>query len=195
MILYGAGGHASVVYESMKAASVALSAVFDDNESVEQFAGLPVFHQYTDDVKANDTLLIAIGSNNSRHQLATKIAHRFGKLIDPRSIISLTATMGSGSMVLAGAIVQADCRLGMHVIVNSGAVIEHDTEVGDFCHFAPGSVVCGGAKIGKGVLIGANATLLPGVEIGAWSKVAAGAVVLKSVPPGETVVGNPAHSI
>ena len=44
-----------------------------------------------------------------------------------------------------------------------------------------------------GVRIGANATILPGVILGAGCLIGAGAVVTKSVPTGETWLGNPAR--
>jgi len=47
----------------------------------------------------------------------------------------------------------------------------------------------------KGASIGANATILPGITIGEGSIVGAGAVVIKDVPPGVTVVGNPARPV
>lgn len=47
----------------------------------------------------------------------------------------------------------------------------------------------------KGASIGANATILPGLTIGEGAMVGAGAVVTKDVPPGVTVVGNPARQI
>lgn len=47
----------------------------------------------------------------------------------------------------------------------------------------------------KGASIGANATILPGITIGEGSMVGAGAVVIKDVPPGVTVVGNPARPV
>ena len=49
--------------------------------------------------------------------------------------------------------------------------------------------------IKDGASIGANATLLPGITIGERAMIGAGAVVLKSVGPGEVVVGNPARVI
>ena len=47
----------------------------------------------------------------------------------------------------------------------------------------------------KGATIGANATILPGLIIGEGAMVGAGAVVTKDVPPGCTVVGNPARVV
>lgn len=47
----------------------------------------------------------------------------------------------------------------------------------------------------KGASIGANATILPGLTIGEGAMVGAGAVVTKDVPPGVTVVGNPARIV
>lgn len=47
----------------------------------------------------------------------------------------------------------------------------------------------------RGCSIGANATILPGLRIGAGAMVGAGAVVTRDVPPGATVVGNPAKAL
>lgn len=43
--------------------------------------------------------------------------------------------------------------------------------------------------------IGSGATILPGITIGKGALIAAGAVVTKNVPPGATVVGNPARIV
>lgn len=47
--------------------------------------------------------------------------------------------------------------------------------------------------IGRNVWIGAGAIILPGVTIGDDALVGAGSVVTRDVPPGATVVGNPAR--
>ena len=47
----------------------------------------------------------------------------------------------------------------------------------------------------KGASIGANATILPGITIGEGAMIGAGSVVTRDVPPGSTVVGNPARIV
>jgi UDP-2-acetamido-3-amino-2,3-dideoxy-glucuronate N-acetyltransferase len=47
----------------------------------------------------------------------------------------------------------------------------------------------------RGASIGSGATILGGVTIGEHAVVGAGAVVTKDVPPGATVVGNPAREL
>jgi maltose O-acetyltransferase len=48
-------------------------------------------------------------------------------------------------------------------------------------------------RIGKNVWIGAGALIMPGVTIGDNALVGAGSVVTRDVPPGITVMGNPAR--
>jgi maltose O-acetyltransferase len=48
-------------------------------------------------------------------------------------------------------------------------------------------------SIGSNVWLGAGAIVLPGVSVGDDSVIGAGSVVTRDVPPGATVVGNPAR--
>ncbi len=64
-------------------------------------------------------------------------------------------------------------------------VIAHDTQ----------RAVVGTVVIRRRAFIGAGAIILPGVEIGEDAVIGAGAIVTKSVPPGVTVVGNPARPL
>jgi maltose O-acetyltransferase len=49
--------------------------------------------------------------------------------------------------------------------------------------------------IGANVWIGGGAILLGGISIGDGAIVGAGAVVTREVPPGTTVIGNPARAV
>jgi len=195
MILYGAGGHAKVIYDRLQVAGVDVRCLFDDDPDVKLFMNHEVVHFYNPSLHHYEPLIIAIGSNVVRRDLSGKIDHDFGIFIDSAAVVSKSSKIGAGSMVLPNAVIQTGGIIGNHCIINTGAIIEHDARVHDFVHIGPGAVVCGEATVGNGVFIGANATILPGVKIGDWAVVGAGTVVTKNVPGCTTVAGNPAKKM
>jgi len=94
---------------------------------------------------------------------------------------------------MAGAVVQAGCRIGENVIVNTRASIDHDCDIEAHAHVAPGAVLSGCVHVGERAHIGAGATVIQGLTIGAGAIVGAGAVVVDGIPDGVTVVGVPAR--
>jgi acetyltransferase-like isoleucine patch superfamily enzyme len=60
---------------------------------------------------------------------------------------------------------------------------------------APGAKINGNVTIGNNVYIGSGAIIRQGCQIGEGAIVGMGAVVLQDVPPGVTVVGNPARPL
>ena len=78
--------------------------------------------------------------------------------------------------------------------------IAHDCVVGDFVTLAPGVQCNGNVVIEDHAYIGAGAVIKQGqpgkpLVIGSGAMVGMGAVVTKSIPPGITVVGNPARPL
>lgn len=122
------------------------------------------------------------------------------------------------AVVLEGAVIGRDCNLNAHTLVEGGArigdrvtlkcgvyvwdgiILEDDVFCGPNATFTndkrPRSRQRPAAfettRVGKGAAIGAGAVILPGITIGEGAVIGAGAVVTKDVPPGQTVVGNPA---
>ena len=95
--------------------------------------------------------------------------------------------------------------LGRRVFVDHGmgVVIGETAEVGDDVAMYHG-VTLGGddprpvkrhPTVGDRVTLGANSTLVGDITIGDDASVGAGAVVVDDVPPGATVVGNPAEVV
>jgi sugar O-acyltransferase (sialic acid O-acetyltransferase NeuD family) len=193
--LYGAGGHGKVVLEAMRQSKINCDGFIDDDKTINEWDGLPVFNidilQNMNNQNIN--LHLAIGNCNLRESASRKLnKFSFISIIHPSAIVSGSAKIDHGNFLAAGIVLGPDTKVGKHCIINHLAVVDHDCIIGDFCHIAPHAILGGGVKIGNGVLIGAGATILPSIIIGDNAIIGAGAVVTKNIQAGMSVVGNPA---
>ncbi len=193
--IYGAGGHAKVVWDAMKKSNLLCEGFIDDHR-LGQWIDLPIFKSSSlNDIKGIE-LHIAIGNCKIREEIAKKFQSlNFFSIYHPDAIISLRSKIEVGTFLAAGSIIGPDAKVGKHSIINHHAVIDHDCSVGDFCHIAPHVSLGGGVKVGHGVLIGAGSIVLPGLTIADYSIVGAGSIVTNDVASCATVLGNPARAI
>lgn len=187
MFLYGAGGHAKVIMDILRAEGKCIEALIDDNKELKEVMGVKVVNGELDNISP---LIISIGNNRTRKLIAEKVKAEFGMAIHPSAIISDSAVIEAGTVVMQGAIVQACAHIGKHCIINTGASVDHECIIEDFVHISPHSTLCGNVHVGEGAWIGAGTTIIPGVKIGKWSVVGAGSVVTKDIPDGVLAVGN-----
>lgn len=186
MFLYGASGHAKVIIDILNANGIKIEGLVDDNPEITDLLGYPVFHQYAD----HSPLIISIGNNSIRKMIAEKISADFATAIHPTAVISPAATVGDGSVVMQGAIVQSCAKIGKHCIINTGASVDHECIIEDYVHVSPHATLCGNVHVGEGSWIAAGSVVLPGIKIGKWSVIGAGSVVSKNIPDGVLAVGN-----
>lgn len=197
VVVIGGGGHAKVVVATLQAMGYYVCAVYDDDERKwnTDILGVPVAGP-TELVMSSGVCaaVIAIGNNAIRRQVAERLesACKWITAVHPRAYVHPSATLGEGTVVLAGAIIQPEAVVGEHCIINTGATIDHDCIIGAFSHVAPGAHLAGGVRVGMGALIGVGSAIIPGISVGSWSVVGAGSVVVKDVPDKSTVVGVPA---
>ena len=119
----------------------------------------------------------------------------FVTAIDPSVVRDRTARVGTGAIVAAQCVLNPNSALGDNCFLCVATTVDHDTVLGDHVYCSPGVNLAGAVTVEEGAFLGTNAAVLPGVRIGAWAIVGAGAVVRDDVPPGCTVVGNPARTI
>ncbi|SHH38411.1 hypothetical protein [Desulfosporosinus lacus] len=152
LIIIGMGGHSKVVTDIAILNGYKVLGYLDDNEPVgegrELYLGkietLPRW------VRDGVGFVIAIGNNLVRKAIVEKykgLNLDYVKLVHPVAIIGSKVEILGGSVVMPGAIINADARIGEHVIVNTAAAVDHDCVVGDFVHIAQGAVLAGGVKV------------------------------------------------
>ena len=195
LVVIGAGGHAKVVIDCAERVGQKIHGVVDDRVGTTVF-DYPYLGSL-DNLALNSDwqFVIAIGSNVVRARIANSLEDRvtWAQLIDPQASVSKRASIQAGSVVFAGAVVQADAKVGKHVILNTGCRVDHDVEIGNHCHIAPGAILTGGVVLEEGVFVGAGAVILPGVRVGAWSTLGAGSVATKDLSSEQVFMGSPAR--
>lgn len=114
--------------------------------------------------------VVAVGDNATRKRLVAEHPNElWALLVHPFTYVSKSASFGEGTVIMAGAIVQARAKIGRHCIINTGATVDHDCVVGDYTHIAPGAHLCGGVIVGEGALVGVGVGIEPRAHVPAWS--------------------------
>ena len=118
--------------------------------------------------------VIAVGDNAIRKRLAEEHEDlQFIALVHPRAYVAGPNRIGDGTVVMAGAVIQAGAVIGKHCIINTGATVDHDCVIGDYVHIAPGAHLCGHVEVGEGALVGVGVGIAPMCKIPAWTLVKA----------------------
>ncbi|WP_343672651.1 acetyltransferase [Chitinophaga sp.] len=189
--LYGASGHAKVILEILEQQGNKVAGLFDDNQALHSLWEYEV-NRYAPEWNSKITgMLIALGNNRARRQIAEQLNVPFIKGIHPAATVSGRAVLGNGTVVMAGVTINADAVIGRHCIINTNASVDHDCILEDYVDISPNVALCGGITIGEGTHIGAGAVVKPGIMIGRWATIGAGTVVIRDVPDSAVIVGNP----
>lgn len=194
--LYGASGHAKVIYDILlKSKSGIVKGFIDDNLNQKMFCHLPLYKPSDIDL-SHKNLIISIGNNKTRKKITKLFDNsKFLKAIHPSSVISENVNIGEGTVIMANAIINFDVSIGKHCILNTSCSIDHDCVIDDFVHISPNASLAGDVKVGKGTHIGIGACVIQGITIGKNVTIGAGSVIIRDVPDNVIVVGNPGKMI
>lgn len=201
--IFGAGGHAKVVLESLlRAYPEAEPVLLDDAADApgRRLLGHAVSggRDWLLAHRPGARVIPAIGDNRARAELLAWLEENGfmpAALVDPTAVVSPSARVGAGAYVAPNATVNAEAEIGAGAIVNTAASVDHDAVLGRTVHIGPGARLCGGVVVGARTLIGTGACVIPGVRIGADAVVGAGSVVVRDLADGARVAGNPARPI
>lgn len=121
---------------------------------------------------------------NDRWLRFPHIAHvRIGRNVE----IGSNCTIDRGSL--------DDTVLEDGVKLDNGVHVGHSAYIGKHSLLTAHCVIGGSAVIGEKVWVGLGAQIRNHVHVGSGAVIGMGAIVVKDVPPGATVVGNPARPL
>ena len=197
LIIVGAGGHGKVIADSAIKNGYTDIGFVDDNATGECM-GFSVTGTCADIEKLNDgntDFVIGIGNNTTRKMIAEKYDVNWITLIHPSAQIAVNASIGKGTVVMAGAVVNACATVGEHCIINSSAVVEHDNSLENYVHISPGVKLGGTVAVGEQTHIGIGATVSNNIAICSDCFIGAGAVVVRDIKDIGTYAGIPVRKI
>lgn len=200
LYVLGAGGHSSVLVDSLKENGDVVNAIFSPEQDLSRQSLCDIKHFHDENIlleqdPSHFLLVNGIGSlpgNSLRKIIFCKFSEKgyaFKQVVSKHAIVSSYAILGHGVQIMAGAIVQAAAKIGDNSIINTGAIIEHDCIIGDHNHIAPGVTLSGEVITGDNVHIGTGAVVIQGIKIGHNVVISAGAIITKSIENEKIVFG------
>lgn len=176
IILIGGGGHCHSCIDVIEEQGLyKIIGIIDNNKSLnDKVLNYPVIGKDADIpelMKKCNNFLITIGQIKTAEvrknifEKLSKLNVHFPVITSPRSIISKHAQIGAGTIVMHGAIINANCRIGTNCIINSMSLCEHDVSIGNNCHISTAAVVNGDCIIEDESFIGSNSSIKQGITI------------------------------
>lgn len=207
--LYGASGFGQeimywIARQLVRAGDNSRVVYIDDGSEEAEVDGYQVltYQDFLSQSEPQKFATIAIANSIVREKLDQKLQHDGIKQIPVCGDYSFVrgATLAEGSILSAFVDVTANVRIGRCFHANTYSYVGHDCVIGDYVTFAPRVACNGNVHIDDHAYIGTGAILKQGTPekplvIGRGAVVGMGAVVTKDVPPGVTVVGNPAKPL
>lgn len=177
----------------------------DDNPPAVDLNGHSVltYQQFLQERADEKFISIAIADSGIRKILTDRCVSDGITVLDVtanNAVLMDAVDIGEGFVISPFVTITSNVKIGKGFHANIYSYVAHDCVLGDYVTFAP-SVKCNGniviedhAYIGTGAILKQGRPGKP-LVIGKGAVVGMGAVVTKDVPPGVTVVGNPAKPL
>ncbi|MCK9374079.1 MAG: acetyltransferase [Sulfuricurvum sp.] len=190
IFVYGTGGHGKVVADIARSCGYTLAGWIDDNPAAAAYTWETFRLSHP-----SGAIALGIGNNTLREQILDKVSkagYALPPLIHPSAVISPSATIDEGSVIMPLSVVNAEARICTGCIINSGAVVEHECLLEPFVHISPNAALAGGVRVKHHTHIGIGANCIQNLTVGAHSIIAAGSVLISDIPDYSLAAGVPA---
>lgn len=201
LLIIGASGHGKVVADIALKMNKWKSVFFlDDDESLRTSMGIEVIGRSIEAFKLlNDCdICVAIGNNSIREKLQKELESKgasIPSLIHPTAVIGEQVNVESGTVVMAGVVINCCSTIGKGCIINTSSSIDHDNYIEDYVHISPGAHLAGSVKVGQGSWLGIGSVVSNNINITSGCNVGAGAVVVNDITVPGTYVGVPIRRV
>ena len=196
IIIIGASGHGKVVADIAKLVGYVDIVFLDSNSEIKECAGYPVIGSDSRLKELEGDVFVAVGDGSVRKEIMESNSDRaYPILVHPNAVIAEGVTIGDGTVIMAGTVINPEARIGKGCIVNTSSSIDHDCVVGDYSHVSVGSHLCGTVEVGENCWIGAGATIINNITICDDCFIGAGTVITQSIIDSGTYVGVPGRKI
>lgn len=207
ILIYGASGHAKMIVDIiLKNNTHNLIGFIDSykpiNEDVYGYKILGNLELLPSLIKKFDIqgIVIGIGNNSTRLHAYKNIIEiapdlEFVPIVHPSAILANDITIPEGTVVMPGAIVNADAKVGRFCLLNTKSSLGHDSIMSDFSSLASGATIGGNVEIGFCSSICLSASVAQNTTIGDYTTIGACSLVLKPVGNQKLAFGVPIHTI
>lgn len=207
VLIFGASGHGSVVLDTLERSPEFTPVGFVDSykEKGTKINGYEVLGTEFDLPMLIEQFnigggIVAVGDNWGRKQFVKRILSIYPKfifisVIHPSAIIGKDVSLGKGSVILPGAIINANAIVGDHCILNTKSSLDHDSKLGNYSSLAPGAYTGGNVIVGEGTAICMGAKIIECVTVGDNSVIGSNSLVLKNIDHNTVAYGSPALAI
>jgi acetyltransferase EpsM len=206
LVVWGTGGHASVVADIMRLNDdYQIVGFLDDmtpstHNAERHGATILGGLERLDSLRREGVshIIFGFGRSAARLRLSEHVrasGFSLATAIHPEAIVATDASIGVGSVIAAGAVINPGVKIGENAIVNTSASVDHDCSIDDGVHVGPGARLAGSVVVERAAWIGIGAVVIEGLRIGANSLIGAGGVVVHDIPEGVVAYGNPARVV
>lgn len=161
IVIVGDGGHSKVITDLINSQLDDQIVGYLDDKYKEiivknhQFFGPLSTVQKLRELFVDIKYIVAIGNNVVRKQIVQMLdlpIDYYATLQHKSAIVSPSAKIGFGSVIMANTVINADSQIGNHSIINTGSIVEHDNKLADFVHISPQATLTGSVVIGDGCI-------------------------------------------
>ncbi|WP_342539706.1 acetyltransferase [Sporosarcina sp. FSL K6-1540] len=201
LLIIGASGHGKVVADiALKMNKWQSISFLDDDESIKSSMEIEVVGRSIDAFRhiQDCDIFVGVGNNETREKVQEKLEADGASipiLIHPTAVIAEQVEIASGTVVMAGVVINCCTEIGKGCIINTSATIDHDNNIEGYVHVSPGAHLAGTVKVGQGSWLGIGSLISNNVNITSRCIVGAGAVVIGDIVEPGTYLGVPARRV